>query len=186
MRSRGLSCPASAFLKQIPFVDDPSCLELGPLQGSWRYQLDGGANSNLALDAKLHLFLEVLEDFRVGSGLRSDGRGIFGLDGEFVHYLLSGDDDAEFSSEALHGAKDLFDGAGIDIFPPDDEHIIDPSINPLGKAGVRATAGARLIRPEREIPGPESDHGLGSAFQVRVDWHSLRAEGDRLLGVRVH
>src|SRR5919106_1156081 len=120
---------------------------------------------------------------RPAVGVRTPGgvpRRVLGPDEQLVHRLPAGDDDPELAAKAVSGPQRVLDGIRVDVFAPDDEHVVEASIEPLRQPRVRAPARARRVRPAGQVAGHQPGHRLGGTPEGRVHRRALLPVGHRL------
>src|SRR3989304_6241074 len=120
-----------------------------------------------------------------GAGARADLGPELGLDHQLVHRLRPADDDPVLLAAAARCPQDFLHRARIDVLAAHDEHVVHAPVDSPRQPRVGAPALAGLVRPGREVPRPEPDHGLGGALQVGVDGNALFPEPHERLALGV-
>src|SRR5438093_7449605 len=159
---------------EIAVVDDAPGLELGARKRAFGHELDDGVDAEARAEPLGHRGAELRLEPGVGVTRR-----VLGADQELVHRLAARDDDPKLAAEPVDRAQRVLDRARVDILAPDDEHIVDPPVEPVRQSRIRPPARARLVRPAGEVAGDEADHRLRAALEVRVHGRALGAERER-------
>src|SRR5438445_739440 len=94
---------------------------------------------------------------------------MFGPNEQLVHVLLPGHNDTKLAPKTVNGSEGVFNCTGVDVFTANNEHVIEPAIEPGREAGIRSPTRTGVIDPAGSIIGDQADHRLGGALQMRID-----------------